>query len=225
MGGTAGQLGETFCDRCTRGGPAIRQSSFTAPWVEVTGDDRRLVFPDVFAQHVSADEGHTNRTYVSPSLQLRISARTTPSLGMSYTRNLDNTQFYGNFVDSVGVTHYTFAHLDQTTVGLTFRLDYTASPTLTIQVYANPYASRFAPYGDASVMSNPGAFNYKAFNSSTVVRWEYRPGSSLYVVWTEGRQDLERLAGDRTFSGDLSRLFDAHPANTFLVKVAHWFDW
>ncbi len=247
-GGTAGQLGETFCDRCTRGGPDLRQSSYTAPWIEVQGDERRMLYPDVFAQHVRTDDGHTNRTTLNPTLQLRISARTTPSLGVNYSRNLDNTQFYGNFVDSVGVTHYTFAHLDQTTVGLTFRLDYTASPTLTIQLYANPfvskgtysdvrevasaraadYGARFAPYGDPAVIAKPGEFhdfNFKAFNSTTVVRWEYRPGSSLYVVWTEGREDSERLAGTRSFSGDVSRLFQAHPANTFLVKIAHWFDW
>ena len=245
IGGTVGQLGTTFSDRATRGGPALRQSSYAAPWVEIQGDDRRKLFPDVFAQIVRTDEGRTHRTFVNPSLQIRISARTTPSLGMSYSRNKDNTQFFGNFQDSTGATHYTFARLDQTTVGLTFRVDYTASPTLTLQIYANPfvskgtysdvrevvsarakrYADRFAPYADAAVAGNPGAFNFKAFNSSTVLRWEYRPGSSLYLVWTQGRQDFEPLEGTRALSGDLDRLFQVHPANTFLIKVAHWFDW
>jgi hypothetical protein len=137
-GGTVGHLGATFSDRATRGGPALRQSSFAAPWVEVQGDQRHVLYPDVFAQIVRTDEGRTRRTFVNPSLQVRISARTTPSLGMSYSRNKDNTQFFGNFADSTGATHYTFAHLDQTTVGLTFRVDYTASPTLTLQIYANP---------------------------------------------------------------------------------------
>ena len=244
-GGTLGQLGAIFSDRATRGGPALRESPFAAPWVEIQGDQRRKLYPDVFAQVVRADEGNTRRTYVSPSLQVRISARTTPSVGLSYSRNQDNTQFYNNYVDSTGVTHYTFAHLDQTTVGLTFRVDYTASPTLTLQVYANPfvskgtysnvrevvnarasrYADRYAPYGDPAVTGNPRQFNFKAFNSSTVLRWEYHPGSSLYLVWTQGRQDFERLEGSRALSGDLDRLFNVHPANTFLIKVAHWFDW
>ena len=72
---------------------------------------------------------------------------------------------------------------------------------------------------------NPGGLNFKAFNSTTVIRWEYRPGSSLYAVWTQGRQDLEPLAGARALSGDFDRLFRVHPADTFLIKVAHWFDW
>src|SRR5436190_5603363 len=203
-----------------------------------------MLYPDVFGQIVRTDEGHTRRTYLNPSLQVRVSSRTTPSIGVSYSRTEENTQFFGNIPDTSGVTHYTFAHLDQTTVGLTFRLDYTASPTLTFQVYVNPFVSkgtysdvrevsnaraenytdRFTPYAGAAA-ANPGGFNYKAFNSNTVLRWEYRPGSSLYLVWTQVRQDSEKLEGVRTFPGDVDRLFQAHPADTFLIKVAHWFDW
>jgi hypothetical protein len=244
-GGTLGQLGATFSDRSTRGGPALRQSAYAAPWVEVQGDQRRVLYPDVFAQIVRTDEGRTTRTSLNPTLQVRISTRTTPTLGVNYFRNRDNTQFYRNFVDAIGVTHYTFAHLDQTTVGLTFRVDYTASPTLTLQIYANPfvskgsysdvrevvnpraakYADRFAPYGDVAVTSDPGAFDVREFNSSTVLRWEYRPGSSLYLVWTQGRQNSDALAGPSALSDDLDRLFSVHPANTYLIKAVHWFDW
>src|SRR5262245_32712196 len=244
VGGTLGQLGETFSDRATRGGPALRQSSYAAPWVEIQGDQRRVVYPDVFAQIVRSDEGHTTRTFISPTLQIRFSSRMSPSFGLNYSRNLDNTQFYGNFVDTTGVTHYTFAHLDQTTVGLTFRVDYTISTTLTLQVYGNPFVSkgtysdvrevvnasaakytdRFTAYGDAAVTGNPGGFDVREFNSSTVLRWEYRPGSSLYLVWTQGRQNYDPAEGSNGLSDDLDQLFRTHPANTFLIKVAHWFD-
>jgi hypothetical protein len=242
-GGTIGQLGATFSDRATRGGPALRVSSYAAPWVEIQGDQRFVLYPDVFAQIVTADEGNTRRMYVNPSLQVRLSARTTPSVGMSYSRNEDNTQFFNNF-SAGGVTHYTFAHLDQTTISLTFRLDYTASPTLTLQIYANPfvskgtysdvrevvnaradkYADRFAPYG-GSLAGGPQDFDVKEFNSTTVLRWEYRPGSSFYLVWTQGRENFDPAAGGSTFSDDLDKLFGVHPSNTFLVKVVHWFDW
>jgi len=203
-----------------------------------------VLYPDVFAQVVRTDEGHTRRTYVNPSLQVRLSARTTPSVGMSYSRNEDNTQWFYNS-EVAGVTHYTFAYLDQTTIGLTFRLDYTASPTLTLQIYANPfvskgtysdvrevvnaradkYADRFAPYDDPAVAAQPHSFNDREFNSSTVLRWEYRPGSSFYLVWTQGRQNFDPVQGTSTISSEFDKLFQVQPANTFLVKVVHWFDW
>src|SRR5437773_1318834 len=56
-GGTLGQLGATFSDRSTRGGPPLRQSSYAGPWVEIQGDQRRALYPDVFAQIVRTDEG------------------------------------------------------------------------------------------------------------------------------------------------------------------------
>src|SRR5262249_9689249 len=105
IGGTVGQIGTTYSDRATRGGPALRQSSYTAPWIEIQGDQRRVLYPDVFAQIVRTDEGRTTRTYVNPTVQVRLSSRMTPTLGANYSRNQDNTQFFGNFTDTVAGTH------------------------------------------------------------------------------------------------------------------------
>src|SRR5258708_22784375 len=126
--------------------------------------------------------------------------RDSATVGMSYSRNRDNSQWYGNF-DTLG-THYTCAHLEQRTSAITFRVDYTASPVLTLQVYASPfvskgtysnirelanarahaYADRYAAYFDTSVTNHPQQFNVKQFNSNVVLRWEYKPGSAIYAV-------------------------------------------
>ena len=58
-----------------------------------------------------------------------------------------------------------------------------------------------------------------------VLRWEYKPGSAIYAVWAQGRQDFAGAQGARSLGGDLRDLFDTHPLNTFLIKVSHWFDW
>jgi hypothetical protein len=86
------------------------------------------------------------------------------------------------------------------------------------------YGDRFAPYGDPAIRDNPGEFNFKQFRSNVVLRWEYRPGSALFVVWQQGREDVEPVHGDRTFGGDLRRLFQTHADNTLLVKVSYWVD-
>ena len=86
---------------------------------------------------------------------------------------------------------------------------------------AADYDARYAPYA----VANPGGFNYKQFNSNLVVRWEYRPGSVLFVVWTQGRQDFLSAMGTRSFAGDFNDLFDTHPDNTFLVKASYWLSW
>ncbi|HEV2644434.1 MAG TPA: hypothetical protein VGT98_17110, partial [Candidatus Elarobacter sp.] len=54
-----------------------------------------------------------------------------------------------------------------------------------------------------------------------VLRWEYRPGSTLYFVWQQERNDFERI-GDFAVRRDAGAIFRAQPTNVFLVKVAYW---
>jgi hypothetical protein len=56
-----------------------------------------------------------------------------------------------------------------------------------------------------------------------VVRWEYRPGSTMFLVWTHGRQDSGDNSNRQSWSRDYRDLFALHPDNTFLIKIAHWF--
>ncbi len=86
---------------------------------------------------------------------------------------------------------------------------------------AERYADRFQPYGGTTV---PGV-NFKQFNSNVVLRWEYRPGSTLFVVWSQGRADSRPASGTRSLMGDFGDLFDLHPDNTFLVKASYWLNW
>ncbi|PYO48237.1 MAG: hypothetical protein DMD72_07935, partial [Gemmatimonadetes bacterium] len=150
---------------------------------------------------------------------------------------------YGKFTDATNLLHYTIAHLDQQTTSLTARLNYTFTPNLSLQTYAQPFVSkgtysnvrqvsstpradkyddRYAPYINPSVTSNPGGFNFKAVQSNVVLRWEYNPGSTLFVVWNQGRQGFNNVEGNRDFNGDMRDLFRLHPANTFLVKLSYW---
>ena len=55
-----------------------------------------------------------------------------------------------------------------------------------------------------------------------MVRWEYRPGSTLFVVWQHGRQDFSGAADNRSWGAEYNDLFGLHPDNTFLVKCAYW---
>ncbi len=239
-GGTAGQLGTTFCDRCARGGPAVRVDPYIAPWGGLQGDPRGVVIPYLWINYFRGDGGRSASLNLNPSADLRIANRWGASVGLSFTRNRNAIQPYGNFG-----THYTFAHLEQRTMSFLLRVNYTASPTLTLQIYASPFVSkgqytnvqelndprarafahRYRPYGDTAVTNDPGGFDVKFFNSNTVLRWEYQPGSTLFLVWSQGRSDFDGMLGTRSFGGDFRQLFRAPADNTFLVKVSHWFDW
>ena len=64
-------------------------------------------------------------------------------------------------------------------------------------------------------------FNFKSLRVNAVLRWEFRPGSAAYVVWTQRRQD-GRNPGDHAFGRDLGDLFAAPADDVFMVKLAWW---
>ncbi len=239
VGGTIGNLGDVYCDRCARGGgPAARVDQFISPWGGIQLDQRGAIVPSLWMNYFKGDQGHSQSINVSPQVDLRISSQFRGSVSLSASHNINDTQDVNPSTDSTG-THYLFAHLDQQTVSMAFRVDYTATPTLTVQVYASPfvskgrwsnmrelsatpraaaYSDRFQPFAGPT----PGDFNFKFFNSNMVVRWEYKPGSTLFLVWSQGRDDFEPTMGSRNTYGDFKKLFNAYPRNTFLVKASYW---
>ena len=65
-------------------------------------------------------------------------------------------------------------------------------------------------------------FNYSALNSTLIIRWEYMPGSTLYLVWTRAMSEDDDNLNDLDFSRDLGRMFSGNSENVLLIKVSHW---
>nr|WP_321356555.1 DUF5916 domain-containing protein [uncultured Draconibacterium sp.] len=63
-------------------------------------------------------------------------------------------------------------------------------------------------------------FNVKEFLSNLVVRWEYRPGSMIYLVWSQNRSSYDNM-GKFDFGNDLTDLFDEKPHNVLLLKFSY----
>jgi hypothetical protein len=71
------------------------------------------------------------------------------------------------------------------------------------------------------VFGNPD-FRYRSLRSNLVVRWEFLPGSTLFLVWNHGQSGY---ASDPTFRvfDEFKSLLGDDQQNTFLVKVNYWF--
>ncbi|MBA2626671.1 MAG: carbohydrate binding family 9 domain-containing protein [Gemmatimonadales bacterium] len=239
---TVGNIGSTYCDRCARGGPAIRQDRYVSNWAGVQGDDRKVLVPSVFSSYMRGDQGRSETWSVSPSMELKVSTRFTTSFRPSYERNRNDVQYFGTFEDADGAPHFAFARLDQRTLSFTWRVGYTFTPSASLQIYASPfiskgtyrdvrevadaraaaYTARYQPYADEAVAANPGGFNVQQFRSNAVFRWEYRPGSTLFLVWSQGREGSSNVEGAESFRRDFADLFGRRANNTFLVKLSYW---
>ena len=75
--------------------------------------------------------------------------------------------------------------------------------------------------GETDFSFSDGDFNIRSLRLNAVLRWEYRPGSTLFFVWQQGRL-VESDIGVFDFGGDVGALWDAPAENTFIVKVSYW---
>ncbi|MEO8576361.1 MAG: DUF5916 domain-containing protein, partial [Gemmatimonadales bacterium] len=231
IGGNVNDFIKTYNDRVTRGGPALRNSSGFDVWGGVESDSRKKYTWNLFTGTYRNDVGRTKGTWIEPRGNLNVGSQLSGSLGVSFSHDINDSQWRANFgVAGVDTTHYTFAKLDQKTLSVTSRINYTATPTLSLQFYAQPFSSqgkysnwreldnpradkyddRFKPF-----TGDPGSFDFKEFRSNTVVRWEYRPGSTLFFVWQQGRQLDGAAANDFSIRRSFTDIFDTHPGNTF----------
>jgi hypothetical protein len=225
---------EGFDDRLTRGGPGGLTTRWMFFWHHFQSDDRKAL-QYVHSVNGGRDWHDSHRVSFYPSLRVRPSSALSVSAGLGISRNVDDAQWVAKTTDVRD--HYVFGHLKQTTVSATLRVNYTITPQLTIQLYGQPFVSagdygnfkelvngRAARYADRyegiAYTGNPD-FNYKSFRTTNVLRWEYRPGSTLFVVWQQGREEVAETGRFR-FGRDLGDVFRVAGRNVFLVKMAHW---
>lgn len=65
-------------------------------------------------------------------------------------------------------------------------------------------------------------FRVRSLRGNSVLRWEYRPGSTLYLVWQQKRHFEDRAASDFALRQDFGRLLDEQPDNVLILKMNYW---
>ncbi|MFT4604211.1 MAG: hypothetical protein ACI9W4_000940 [Rhodothermales bacterium] len=136
-----------------------------------------------------------------------------------------------------------FGERDTRSMDLNLRGGVTFTRNLSMQFYGQLFAARgryqnFQVLQDADNLAAIDAypkrdeFGFGRFQTNTVLRWEYRPGSTLFVVWSQGRRsddELNPLSPDAlspfdTPTGEqLSDTFGVIPTNAFQVKLNYTF--
>jgi hypothetical protein len=64
-------------------------------------------------------------------------------------------------------------------------------------------------------------FNVRSFRSNTVLRWEWRPGSTLFVVWQQDRSG-ERDTISHVGIPSLLETLDTPGDNFLAIKLTYW---
>ncbi|WP_412070249.1 DUF5916 domain-containing protein [Rubrivirga sp. IMCC43871] len=269
-----GANGEVYAastnDRLTRGGPIAASPGGYGLNVNGWTDDRKPV--SAFAwTGLNRDDlgGRFNGVEVGAEIRpsSSVTVRIGPELFLSGNPRQYITSDDAPGLDATFGRRYVFGEIDQTTVSLDTRVDWTFTPQLSLQVYARPFVSRgrysnfsqmtearqldfprfgadigtieplFAdgadpatdqperyrvtgPDGGTTEFGNPN-FTVRSLQGNAVLRWEYRPGSALFLVWQQQRSGFSNDGGFE-FDRDVSGLFTDPVTNVFVLKLSYW---
>jgi hypothetical protein len=226
-----------FADQLTRGGPVVRNPPGWSSDQSFSTDQRKWLY---FSVNTHVDRNWD--TSYSRSGGVEIAARPASNLTLSvapyYSRSHNYTQYITAIADSTATAtygkRYIFSDIDQRSFELGTRADWTLTPKLSFQLYLQPFVAsgdfhdyhqlvrpRSADYTPVAAPISDPDFNFRSVRGSAVVRWEFRPGSALYVVWNENRADVAPF-GDFSIRRDFRAIPTAPSHDVFLVKMTYW---
>jgi hypothetical protein len=260
-------------DRLTRGGPSARTPGRFSGNLNLSSDSRRPIVARGTYAWGSDDAGGWDRR-ASLTLSGRFQETLQMNIAPSYSWSFSTAQYVTRITDPLAEatygTRYVFSELDRSTVSLETRVELTFSPTLSLQLYIEPFIST-GDYGRLKEFRAPGTFDYLSYGEdvgtvelnpegryevdpdgsgpapaftisdrdfsyrsllgNAVLRWEWRPGSTVFLVWQQrrvnevtGQSGLadRRWVGSFDLSRDASDMFSVAPDNIFMVKVNYW---
>lgn len=254
----------TVSTRATRGGPIMKNPGFRFLNVHGYSDRRKSLVLMYGGSYGGSDDGSYNWR-INAGITIKPNSRFRIRLNPNYSQNHTVTQWVIKYDDPAAAqtygTRYVFSQLDQKSISMSTRFNWTFTPKLSLQLYMHPLLSigdyhgfkefsmpgtyRFREYGsDGSTINysnntynvdpddegpidpfsfvNPD-FNFKSLRGTAILRWEYQPGSILYIVWTQDRTNLEN-PGDFSLRRDVSNLMSSNSDNVFLIKVTYWWN-
>jgi hypothetical protein len=228
-----GKSVDAYDDLDTRGGPPIVKPSQWFVDSFVGTDSRKKIRLSTDMHWSGSRVGSSNQNYnislnVQPKPQIQMSISTGITDGHDAAQWIQNEDVTGD-----GVTDYIYGELDRHVVSMTARGTYAFTRDMTLEIYLQPFVAVGDYYnirrllGEKSydfepvrIDDNPD-FNSKSLRSNTVFRWEYRRGSTLYLVWNVSNSDDTRPGRFDAFR-DLRSGFGAAGSQVLMVKLNYW---
>ncbi len=175
------------------------------------------------------------RRSLEVDVRWRAGDRLSVRMGPEFRWNEDNGQWLAN-LDEDGdwaPDRFIYGELESRVLEWATRFDLLFSPDASLQLYMQPFVAtgdygaikeltapksyRFSPYEE--YRSNPD-FRRRSLRSNLVFRWEYAPGSTLFLVWAQSRSAFDD--DPRLGAGDLAASFSDDGDNIWLAKVNYW---
>jgi hypothetical protein len=219
----------------TRGGPLMKDLAAKQGQIEFSSPQASQTQLSAGTYYTVKDDGGRLK-YFYGLLSMRPSPRWQLSVNPTIVHEIVGRQYVATLAGGPAETfgsHYVFARVDRATYSTQLRVNYTVKPDLTLDVYGEPFAASgaygptqelvAARSGELRPFAVPGNrdFNTKSFRSNVVLRWEWKPGSTLFVVWQQNRAATSPI-GTRASIGDMFDSITAPGDHVLAVKTTFW---
>jgi hypothetical protein len=241
-----------------RGGPSMAESGNIFSNLSLSTDRSRQLFLTTRAGRWHWFDNSVDGLRMESTVTWRPAARAELGLGVAYNRERWAPQLLGS-AELLGQREYLVSDVSQKTLSTTIRAGLTFSPTLTLQLWAEPFtsaasyldprrvvaprattaAARYAPVdvtrdgvfleadldrdGTTDLRLREPDFTTTSIRSNLVLRWEYRPSSTLFLVWQHDRSN-DQLGGQFRPSAAFGELFNQPGRNQLAVKFSYWWN-
>ena len=194
--------------------PRWSASTSAAQYVSASSDP--LFIPTYGTRYLFADLERTEL-----SLQTRLNVAFSPNTSLQlFAQPLLSSGDYVSYKQFLEPETFSFDTFEEGTYGVVGD----AAACVGGRTCVDPNNVRYVDFdGDGLADTGFGdrSFNVRSLIGNAVLRWEYRPGSTVFLVWQ--RRQADRIsAGEFEFRRDLDALFNAPAENTFMVKVNYW---
>ena len=219
----------------TRGGPLMKDLASRQLQLEMSTPQASQTLVSAGTYLATRDDGGHLRQFYG-TLSMRPSPRWQLTIKPTIIYEKTGRQYVATLADGPAETfgsHYVFAPVDRATYSTQVRVNFTVKPDLTIDLYGEPFAASGA-YGPTAELTAarsgvlrpfdlPGNrdFNVQSFRSNVVLRWEWKPGSTLFVVWQQNRSALDPV-GTRASVSDMFHSIGASGDHVLAVKATLW---
>ena len=191
-----------YDDRLTRGGPLARTPQGWSANAGIGSDGRRLIVAGLSTQ-LSHDASGAHSTSLSLDLSARPTSNLNVTVGPSYRVGESTSQYVLTRPDPLATAtygaRYVFADLRQTTLSLDTRVEWTLTPTLSVQTYVQPFVAvgRFERFKE---FQHPGSYDFAVYGADQGTI-EHDPAAGQFTIDPDGAGAAESFAlGDPTFN-------------------------
>jgi hypothetical protein len=216
----AGYFLESYSERLTRGGPLTIIPKTIFAELELSSDNRKKIVVEGRIEYFNQNKINSYGSGLSFGVQWKPSSRLNIEIEPSYSKNVETVQWIGKFEDDLAAetygVRYVFGNMIQETISSQIRINWTFTPKLSLEFFAQPYIS-VGKYDNFKELAKSKSLEFNNYDYVGVV--SYDETDEEYTIDPDGDGAAESFTFDdpnfnyRSFKANMVLRWEVSPGS------------